>query len=182
MEPETTKKKKPVRLIILLFILVILLWIVSFFLVLAYKAELEYEQNQQAFPPCEWEMCMLIEEHGKVAVAKLDFVQKLVSDYGIEQIEISALGYQFIHDDAYIKRLLGGKYPNIDCIIPVKWPDGEVIYIEVINNWVEEYIQISVEEFEDVISWASEEDIQILYDNMNDNQSYVRQVMKEYKK
>lgn len=134
------------------------------------------------YEPCHWDYCAIIEEHWKIAVAKLEFVEDLVWEYGVEQVEISALGYQFIDDDAYIKRLLGGKYPNIDCIIPVKWPDGEVVYIEVINDGIEEYIQISVEDFQESIAWAKETDIKILYDNMNDDQSYVRQVLDTYKK
>lgn len=123
---------------------------------------------------------LYIEEHGKIAVAELDHTRMLVQKYGVENVKISALGYDYISDESYIKRLIGDRFSTVHCIIPVVWPEGELVYIETMQNGEEIYTPFSKQDFDEMISDASDEDKSTLWDNINDDQTYVRQITSRY--
>ncbi len=123
----------------------------------------------------------VIEEHGKIAVAQMPHTGTLVRAHGVDRVQVSALGYDLIRDQDYIRRLLGQTYGTIDCILQVTWPTGQRIYIEVMltpatadREATFEYISLTVEEFESQIASASPADRAIFYANINADQTYVR--------
>lgn len=121
--------------------------------------------------------CWQIEEHGKIAVAKLPETQRLATEYGKENVKISALYYKLIEDQNYVKRLIGDQYKSVDCLIPVESPEGKVLYIETIDDGIENYTKISWSEFEAMLEGVSEADRAVFFSNINDTQNYVREYL-----
>lgn len=118
-----------------------------------------------------------VEEHGKIAVAQMEHTGELVREYGAENVQVSALGYGLIKDEDYIRGMLGDQFGQVDCILQVKWPDGERVYIEVLlsddRDGEMEYIALTPVEFEEAASSASSATWETFYANINDDQTYV---------
>ena len=111
----------------------------------------------------EWN-CAVIEDHAKKDVANRQETLDLVEQYGSENVTVRALAYDYIADETYMDRLFGDRFESIHCIVFVDWPDGQKIYVETSYH---EYEQFTPQEFSDLLTDASDEDLKLLYDNLN---------------
>jgi len=162
-------------------IIVITLIIFGFVIYSVYARTQLREPYSNFPPPCPTPDCTcgpncVIEEEGKIAVARLPHTVQLVRQFGAANVKISALEYKYISDEAYVKRLIGEHFGDVECIILVDWPGGSLAYIEVKAEEVteEEYKPVPRKEFDEIISKASPEDRAILNKYMNDDQTHVR--------
>lgn len=109
--------------------------------------------------------CLIIEDEGKVLVAKRPEVMNLVKTYGRKGVIIEALEYEDIQDKEFVKRLLGENYVELGCIIVVSFPKGQYYYME--NDELEVINQLDSKMFNEWLKNSSAEDVNKFYENLH---------------
>ena len=134
---------------------------------------LAYRTNQDQYPDeypwtCPEEFspgeCATIEDHAKVDVSQREETRALVSEYGSDKVTVRALDYSYVDNPEYMQSLFGDRFEEVHCIVFVDWPDGQKVYVETSFH---EYEIFTPGEFEQLLSGASEDDIDTLYSNLH---------------
>lgn len=110
------------------------------------------------------EFCHGIEYRAVIDILRRDDVAKIIEKYGTTRSSVRALGHKYIHDKAYLKRILPAYSDmKIDCIIVVHSPEGTRFFIE--NGEKHEshddhhYLEVPSSEFLASLNQASDADI-----------------------